>query len=57
MIIAPSLVNASNEYAKEIGQDTIGEATMGYMATLSASMLQTSTDDFNFMHSVFGRGL
>ena len=57
MIISPSLVNAANSYAKETGSETIGEATMGYLATLSAGMLQTSTDDFNFTKSVFGRGI
>lgn len=57
MIISPSLVNAANSYAKEIGSETIGEATMGYLTTLSAGMLQTSTDDFNFTKSVFGRGI
>lgn len=57
MIIAPSLVNSAEAYAKETGQETIGEATMGYMAMLSAGMLQTSTDDFNFTQSVFGRGI
>ena len=56
-IIAPSLVGAANTYAKEQGQDTFGEATMGYMAMLGASMLQTSTDDFAFWQSVFGRGI
>jgi len=30
---------------------------MGYLATLSASMFETSTDDFNFTKSVFGRGI
>jgi hypothetical protein len=39
MIIAPSLVNSAEAYAKETGQETIGEATMGYMAMLSAGML------------------
>lgn len=56
-IISPSLVNAANKYAKEQGQDTIGEATLGYMAMLGAGMLQTSTDDFAFWESVFGRGI
>ena len=57
MIVAPSLVNSAEAYAKETGQETIGEATMGYMAMLSAGMLQTSTDDFAWYKSVFGRGI
>lgn len=56
-LIAPSLTNAAKEYTKFVGTDTFGGASMGYMATLAASMFDTSTDDFNFMKSVFGRGI
>lgn len=56
-LIAPSLTNAANDYAKKAGTETFDNAAMGYMATLSASMFATSTDDFNFTKSVFGRGI
>lgn len=56
-LIAPALTNAAKDYAKFIGTDSLGSASVGYMATLSAAMFDTSTDDFNFTKSVFGRGI
>ena len=56
-LIGPSLLNAANHYAKSIGGDTIGSATAGGIAILGASILDQSADDFNAIHSVFGRGI
>lgn len=56
-LIAPSLVNAAQDYSKFVGTDSLGGASVGYMAILGASMFDTSTDDFNFTKSVFGRGI
>lgn len=56
-LVAPALTNAAKDYTKQVGTDTLGGASMGYLATLSASMFETSTDDFNFTKSVFGRGI
>ena len=51
-LIAPSLVNAAQDYSKFVGTDSLGGASVGYMAILGASMFDTSTDDFNFTKSV-----
>lgn len=56
-LIAPALVNAANDYAKSIGGETILTAGMGWLATLGAGMFAQSTDDFNAIKSVFGRGV
>lgn len=56
-LVGPSLVNAANDYAKSIGGDTIDTAGIGLMVTLGANMLDQSADDFNFLNSVFGRGV
>lgn len=56
MLVAPALTNAAKDYSKA-NSNTFGGATIGYAATLGASMFETSTDDFYFFKSVFGRGI
>ena len=57
LLVAPSLTNAANSYAKERGVKTFPNAAMGWAATLGASMFAQSADDFVFYKSVFGRGV
>jgi len=38
LLVAPSLTNAANSYAKEQGVKTFPNAAMGWAATLGASM-------------------
>ena len=56
-LIAPALTGAANDYAKELGVKTFPNAAMGWAVTLGASMFAQSADDFNFINSVYGRGI
>ena len=56
-LICSSLVGAANAYAIANSGKSIGDAALSSAATLTTQMLMQSTEDFNFMKSIFGRGV
>lgn len=55
MIVSPALLNAANEYAKDKGNKTLNDAVINTSVIGLARMLNTSTDDFNMIKSIFGQ--
>ena len=55
--VAPSLVKLTKEYTKETGNDDFGQAALNNSALIAAKMFSNSTDDFNAVHSILGRGV
>lgn len=56
-MICSSLVGAANAYVIANSGKSLGDAALSSAASLSAQMLLQSTEDFNFMQSIFGRGI
>ena len=56
-LISPSLLKATKDHAKEVGNDTFAKAFINNCNVTLASMLHQSTDDFNAPKSIWGRGL
>lgn len=55
--VTPALVSAANDHAKDVGNDDFGTAVANMALLNMAHMMQTSTEDFNALHSIFGRGV
>lgn len=56
-LIAPALLNAAKEHNKNSQNSDILTAMSNNMLISAAEMLDTSTDDFNAVKSIFGRGV
>lgn len=56
-LLAGSLEKAANDYMKERGNDTANKAVANATLTFSMKVLNHSFLDFNFMDSLFGRGV
>lgn len=57
MLIAPALQTAAKDYTKEVGNENLGDAVINTAMLNTTAMLKTSTEDFFFMHTIFGRGM
>ena len=56
-LIAGSLEKSANDYMKERGNDTANKAVANATLAFSINILNKSFLDFNFMNSLFGRGI
>lgn len=56
-LLTGSIVSTSQEYMKEQGNDTMDKAVANTAIAFSTNLLKHSLLDFNFVDSIFGRGL
>lgn len=56
-LLAGSLEKSANDYIKERGNDTANKAVANATLSFSIGVLNHSFLDFNFMNSLFGRGV
>lgn len=56
MLVAPALLNATNEHIKATGNKTFENAFVNNCMLNTAEMFSSAADDFNMVHSIFGRG-
>lgn len=56
MLVAPALLNATNEHIKATGNKSFENAFMNNCMLNTAEMFSSAADDFNMVHSIFGRG-
>lgn len=57
VLVAPALENAAKDYTKEVGNENLSDAIVNNIMLNGVAMLKTSTDDFFFMNTIFGRGI
>lgn len=57
LIIGPVLLKSAKQHEKDAGNRDLANAMMNTMLVTSAEMFNSSCDDFNWMKSVFGRGI
>lgn len=55
-LLLGSVDTSVKEYAKEVGNSNLGNALTNNGLALTTSILKASTEDTNFMKSIFGRG-
>ena len=56
-LLSGSLEKSANDYIKERGNDTANKAVANATLSFSTGVLNHSFLDFNFMDSIFGRGV
>lgn len=56
-LVSPSLLNATKEYIKDVGNDTFQDAFVNNCLLNTAHMFSSSTNDFNAFSSLLGKGL
>ena len=54
-LITPALLNATKEHIREVGNNDFANAFANNCMLNVAEMLDSSTDDFNAVNSIFGR--
>lgn len=56
-LVAPSLLEATKDYTKSVGNDAFETAFVNNCLVNTAAMFESSTKDFWFLDSIFGKGL
>jgi hypothetical protein len=56
-LVSPSLLNATKDYIKDVGNDTFQDAFVNKCLLNTAHMFSSSTNDFNAFSSLLGKGL
>lgn len=56
-LVAPSLLEATKEYTKDVGNETFEKAFVNNCLVNTAAMFKSSTDDFKFISAIFGKSL
>ena len=56
-LVFPSIMNAVNDYTKEVGNDTFTTALINNSLINTVEMFDSSLDDFQWWNGIFGKGL